>query len=122
MDAYRELKKEIIYFPTTWELLKPYRGFPRLYLKLMYRIRLIYRVFKKLKAYKRKALKMEAIETIVEPDNRIEVLNTIRKELRLISSLKIKCKFQIQYWVLDIVGLIDTGYSNTILDQKLVPT
>ena len=62
MDAYRELRKEIIHFPATWELLKPYRGFPRLYLKLMYRIRLIYRVFKKLKAYKRKAPIIEAVE------------------------------------------------------------
>ena len=79
MDAYKELTKEIMHFPATWQLLKPYRGFPRLHLKFMYRIRLLCKVLKKLKAYKRKALKMEAIETIVEPDNRIEVLNTIRK-------------------------------------------
>ena len=87
----------------------------------MYRIRLLCRVLKKLKAYKRKALEIEAVETIVEPNNRIEVLNTIRKELRPIYSLKVKCKFQIQYRVLDIVGLIDIGCSNTILDEKLVP-
>ena len=121
MDAYWELKKEIIHFPTTTELLKPYRGFPRLYLKFMYRTRLLCRVLKKLKAYKRKAPEIEAVETIVEPYNRIEVVNTIRKELRPIYSIKIKCKFQIEYWVLDIVGLIDIGCSNTILDEKLVP-
>ena len=33
-----------------------------------------------------------------------------------------KCKIQIQNWALEIIGLIDTGYSNTILDEKLVPT
>ena len=88
----------------------------------MYRIRLLCRVLKKLKAYKRKALEIEAAKTIVEPDNRIEVVNTIRKELRPIYNLKFKCKFQIQYWVLDIVELIDIGCSNIILDQKLVPS
>ena len=62
MDTYRELKKEIRHFPATWELFKPYRGFPRLYLKFMYWIRLICRVLKKLKAYKRKAPVIEAVE------------------------------------------------------------
>ena len=121
MDVYRDLKKEIILFPATWELLKPYKGFPRLYLKFMYRIKLLCRVLKKLKTYKRKAPEMEAVETIVESDNRIEVVNTIRKELRPIYSLKIKCKFQIHDWALDIVELTDIGCSNIILDKKLVP-
>ena len=62
MDAYWELKKEIIHFLATWELLKPYRGFPRLYLKFMYRMTLICRVLKKLKAYKRKAPVIEVVE------------------------------------------------------------
>ena len=63
----------------------------------MYRIRLLYRVLRKLKVYKRKVPEIEAVETIVEPDNRIEVVNTISSELRPIYSIKIKCKFQIQY-------------------------
>ena len=55
MDAYKELKKEIIHFPTTAELLKPHKGFPRLYLKFMYRIKLLCRVLKKLKTYNKSA-------------------------------------------------------------------
>ena len=51
-------------------------------------------VFKKLKAYKKKAPEIEAAETIVEPDNRIEVINTIRKELRPIYSLKLNVNFK----------------------------
>ena len=47
--------------------------------------------------YRRKMPTLEAVETIVELDDRIEVVNTIRKESTPIYSLKIKYKFQIQY-------------------------
>ena len=86
----------------------------------MYRTRLIYRVLKKLRAYKRKTTPLvETVETILELDNGIEVINTIGKNIRPIYSLKIKCKIQINDWALNVVGLIDDGCSNTILDKKI---
>lgn len=39
-----------------------------------------------------------------------------------IYTLKIKCKLQIADWQVKAIGLIDTGYSNIILNMKLVPT
>ena len=72
----------------------------------------------KLKTYKKP--QVEAIEII--PDELfIQSLNTISTHPKPILSLKIKCKIQISEWALDILGLIDTGCSNTILDQKIVP-
>ena len=120
MEAYREFKKEVIEFPSKWELIKQNKVFSKLYLKFMYRTRLICRVLMKLSAYKRQLPTIQAVETIVKLDEKIEVVNTIRKAQRSIYSLEIKCKFQIHDWALDIVGLMDTGCSNTVLDQKLV--
>ena len=80
----------------------------------MYRTRLSCRVLKKLRAYKRDVPMIEAVESTIEPDNRIEVVNTIKKEPKPIYSIKI----QIQEWILDITELINTGCSSTILDKK----
>ena len=88
----------------------------------MYRTRLICRVIKKLRTYKRKTIPLvETIETIFESDKRIEAINIIGKNIRPIYSLKIKYKIEINDQALNILGLIDTRYSNTILDKKLVP-
>ena len=93
MDSYGEFKKEVLKVDSMWELFKPYEGFQKLYIKFMYQTRLICRVLKKLRIYKRKTIPLvKAVETILEPNERIEVINTIRKYLRLIHSIKIKCK------------------------------
>ena len=69
----------------------------------------------KLKSYKKPQI--DAIEII--PDD--FVINNISTRPKPLFSLKIKCKLQINDWTIDILGLIDTGCSNTILDKKLVP-
>ena len=85
-------------------------------------MRLLCRVLRKLRTYKRKTtLLVEAVKTILEPDEGIEVINTIGKNIRPIYNLKINCKIQINDWALNVVGLINTECSNIILDQKLVP-
>ena len=61
----------------------------------MYRTRLTCRVLKKLKTYKKVVPVIEVVETIIEED-RIEVVNTIKKESKQVYSLKIRCKIQIQ--------------------------
>ena len=63
---------------------------------------------------------VETVKTIIEED-RVEVVNTIKKELKPVYSIKFRCKIQIQNWAFDVIGLIDTGCSNTVLGQKLVP-
>ena len=93
MDAYREFKKEAIEVASTWKLFEPYKGFRKLYLKYMYGTRISCRALKKLRAYKREVPMIEAVETIVEPDDRIEAINTVKREQRPIYSLKIKYKF-----------------------------
>ena len=64
---------------------------------------------------------IETVETIIEEDQ-IETLSTLRREPKQVYSLKIKCKIQIQNWALEIIGLIDIGCSNTILDKKTSTT
>ena len=95
-----------------------------MYIKFMKRTRLACRVFKWLHMNKENKLSketpMETVETIIEEDQ-IEMLSTLRREPKQVYSLKIQCKIQIQNWALEIIGLIDTGCSNTILDEKLVP-
>ena len=122
MDSYKGFKKEVLNVESTWKLFESYKCFKQLYIRYMYRTRLICRVTKKLRTYKRKTTPLvETIKTILEPNKRIEVINIIGKNIRPIYSLKIKCKIEINDWALNIVGLIDTGCSNTILDKKLVP-
>ena len=48
----------------------------------MYRTKLSCRVFKNLRAYKRDVPMIETVETTIEPDNRIEVVNTIKKRAK----------------------------------------
>ena len=72
----------------------------------------------KLKTYKKP--QVEAIG-IIPDELSIQSINTINTHPKPIFSLKIKCKIQISESTLDILGLIDTGCSNTIIDQKLVP-
>ena len=119
MDYHREFKKEVVDVARTCELFNSHKTFQILYIKFTYRTRLTYRVLKKLRTYKKVPI-IEAVETIIEED-RIEVVNTIKKELKPVYSIKIRCKIQIHDWALDIIGFIDTGCSNTILDKKLVP-
>ena len=122
MDSYREFKKEEVKVESTWKLFEGYNGFQKLYVKYLYKKRLISRVLKEVRTYKKEITPtIEAIESIIEPKKGIEVINTIRKNPRPIYSLRIKCKFQINDWALDIIELIDTGCLNTVLDQKLVP-
>ena len=112
MDYYREFRKETLNVEKTWGLLKTYEGFQHLYLKFMKNTGLACRVLKKFDIYRknksRKKITLETIETIIE-DNQIETINTIRKELKPVYSLKIKCKIQMQSWILDLVGIIDEG-------------
>ena len=79
MNDYKEFRKKTLEVATTWELFEPHKGFQKLYLKFMHRRWLICRVRKKLRAYKRKIPIIEAVETIIEPDNRVEIVNVIRK-------------------------------------------
>ena len=108
----------------TWGSFRSYKGFHQMYIKFMKRTRLTCRVFKKLHMNKQnkktKETPIETIETVVEEDQ-IETISTLRREPRQVYSLKLKCKIQIQNWALEIIGLIDTECSNTILDKKLVP-
>ena len=53
MNSYKKLKKEVLQVESTWETFKTYEGFKKLYNKYMYRTRLICRVLKKLRTYKR---------------------------------------------------------------------
>ena len=78
-EAYREFRKEVIESAAKWELFKPYKGFTKLYLKFMHRTRLSCRVLKKLRAYKRDIRMIETVETIIEPDSRVEAVNIIKK-------------------------------------------
>ena len=93
----------------------------------MKRTRLACRVFKKLHMIKEnktsKIIPIETVETIIE-ENQIEIMNAIRKKPKPkpVYSLKIKCIIQIQNWALALIGLIDTGCSNTILDKKISAT
>ena len=108
----------------TWELFRSYVGFQHMYNKFLKRTRLACRVFKRLPMNKdnkkNKETPIETVETIIEEDQ-IETISTLRREPKLVYSLKIKCKIQIQNWALEIIGLIDTRCSNTIFDKKLVP-
>ena len=81
MNSYRDFKKEVLKIDSIWELFKPYERFQKLYIKFMYRTRLICRVLKKFRTYKKKTPLVEAVQTILEPDERIEVVNTIRIEV-----------------------------------------
>ena len=90
-------------------------NYKQIYLRKIRRLRLACRVIHKFKTYKKSQI--EAIE-IISDDYLINTVNTRPKPL---FSLKIKCKLQINDWTLNILGLIDTGCSNTILDQQLVP-
>ena len=124
MDYYRKLKTEMINIDETWDLFKSYGGFQYLYIKFMKRTRLVCRVFKRLHMNKdnniNKETPIETVETIIE-ENHIETISTLRREPKQVYSLNIKCKIQIQNWALQIVGLIDTGCSNTIFVKKIVP-
>ena len=90
----------------------------------MKRTRLACRVFKRLHMNKEnkisKETPIETVETIIE-EYQIETISTLKREPKQVYSFKIKCKIQIQKWALEIIGLIDTGCSNTIIDKKLVP-
>ena len=123
MDYYGELKKEMLNIEETWELFRLYVGFQHMYIKFMKRTRLACRVFKKFHLNKEnkisKETPIETVETIIEEDQ-IETISTLRREPKLVYSLKRKCKIQIQNWALEIIGLINTGCSNTILVKKLV--
>ena len=55
-------------------------------------------------------------------DDQLEIVNTIKRQPKLPYSLKVKCKIQIQNLAFKIMGLIDTRCSNSILDEKLVPS
>ena len=96
MDYYREFKKDVAKVARSWELFNSWKTFQNLYIKFMYRTRLTCRVLKKLKTYKR-VLIVEAVETIIEED-RIEIVSTLKKELKPVYSIKIKYKIQIQNW------------------------
>ena len=121
MDYYREFKKEVSNIDRTWKLSEKHEGFQHIYFKFMNRTRLTYRVLKKLHKYKRNREIIEAIETIIE-DVQLEIVRTIKRQLNLPYSLKVKCKIQIQNWALEIIRLIDTECSKTILDEKLIPS
>ena len=128
MDSYRVFKREVLEVEKVRKIAKGFKGFKNFYIRTLYKIKLACRVFHKFRTYKRSTtsileeIETEAIETIVEQlENSIETINTIRENPRPVYSLKIKCKLQIKDWALDILGLIDTGCSNTILDQNLVP-
>ena len=93
MDSNKEFKKQVLKVESTWETFKPYKGFQKLYIKFMYRTRLICRVLKRLRAYKIEPIPtMETVETIIELDEEVEVINTIRKTPKLLYSLKILLK------------------------------
>ena len=96
MDSYKAFKKKVLNVESTWKLFESFKGFQQLYIRYMYRTRLICRVTKKLRTYKRKTIPLvETIETIFESDKRIEVINIIGKSIRPIYSLKIKYKIEI---------------------------
>ena len=96
MDNYRAFKKEVAMVEESWKMSEGFEGFWNFYVRSLYRKRLSYRVLTKFRIYKRQAtLILEAIETIIEPENSIETINTIRKNPKPLYSLKIKCKFQI---------------------------
>ena len=124
MDSYKAFRTEIADIENTWQLFTPFQyceDYKQIHLKKIRRIRLACRVIHKFRTYKQPRL--EAIEIIPEelPDTNTQTINTINTYPKPIFSLKIKCKIQINDWTLDILGLIDTGCTNTILDQKLVP-
>ena len=79
MEAYKEFRKEALELASKWELFKPYNGCTKLYLKFMYRTRLSCKVLKKLKAYKKEIPVIEAVEIIIELDNRIEAIKYNKK-------------------------------------------
>ena len=60
----------------------------------MYRTRLSCRVSKKLRTYKRDAPMMKTVETTIELDNRIDEVNTIKKEPKPIYSIKLNVNFK----------------------------
>ena len=118
MDDYRAFRIEVVDIDHTWQLFTPFRyaeNYKQIYLKKIRRLRLACRVLHKFKIYRRPLV--EAIEII--PDD--PLINNVNTRPKPLFSLKIKCKLQINNWTLDILGLIDTGCSNTILDQQLVP-
>ena len=124
MDSCKAFKTEVADIESTWQLFIPFQycqDYKNIYLRKIRRIRLSCRVIHKLRTYKKPIL--EAIEIISEglSHNTIQIINTINTYQKPIFSLKIKCKIQINDWTLDLLGLIDTGCSNTIIDQKLVP-
>ena len=119
MDSYRAFKTEALDIERMWRITDTFigcDGFRKFYTRNLFKIPLACRVLHKLRTYKKPQL--EAIEIIPEdlPISDIQTINTISTCSKLIYSLKIKCKIQINDWTLDLLGLIDTGCSNTILD------
>ena len=131
MDSYKAFRIEVLDVKKVWQAIDKFigcDGFRKFCTKKLYKLRLACLVLHKLKTYKKSQTttliktKTYAIETIVVEslEDNIETLNTINAYPKPIYSLKIKCKIQINDWTLDILRLIDTGCSNTILDLKLV--
>ena len=88
----------------------------------MRKTRLACSVFKKLHINKEnksnEEILIETIEIIIEEDQ-IKTISINMKEPKQVYSLKIKRKVQIERWALELIGLIDTGCSNTIPNKKL---
>ncbi|KAM0940317.1 hypothetical protein DsansV1_C19g0162681 [Dioscorea sansibarensis] len=81
MDSYKEFKKEVVKVKSTWKLFEGYKGFQKLYVKSLCKKRLICRVLKKFRTYKIEIPPaVEAIETIKEPEEEIEVINRISEK------------------------------------------
>ena len=90
MDSYKEFNKEIVNLEETWKQFEGHEEFKKFYIRFMYKKRLVYRVLKKFRAYKRETIPaIEAIETIIEPEEGLEIINTIRKYPRPLYSLKL---------------------------------
>ena len=129
MDSYRAFKTEVADVENTWQLFAPFKyceEYKQIYLRKIRRIRLACRVLHKLRTYKKpiiEAIEIIPNENILEesPETTTQTISTISTYPKRLFSLKIKCKIQINDWTLDILGLINTGCSNIILDKKLVP-
>ena len=119
MDSYRAFRTEALDIERVWCLTDTFigrDGFRKFYTKSLFKIRLACRILHKLKTYKKPQL--EAIEIIPKdlPESDIQTINTISTYSKPIYSLKIKYKIQINDWTSDLLRLINTGCSNTILD------
>lgn len=126
MESYRKFRKRAITLDIVWDYTqKEFPTFPSFLLKTINCVRLQCRVIKKFRSYKKPIEKddLVMVKSLVEAQieqSRIKRLEnpTIKNPLY---SLKIKCRFQVGTWTLEVIGLIDTRCSNTFLVNKLVP-